>query len=52
MLHLPGHLRFYEQRSQQEIADAIGINQAQVSRILIRVLTDLRKELGLHASVA
>jgi len=35
-------MRFYEERSQQDIADAVGITQAQVSRILARLLTQLR----------
>lgn len=38
-------MRFYEDRSQQEIADAVGLTQAQVSRLLRRILTDLRTEL-------
>lgn len=40
------HLRFYEQRSQQEIADDVGLTQAHVSRILTRILRDLRAHLG------
>ncbi len=40
------HMRFYEERSQQEIADAVGITQAQVSRVLRRILTRLREEMG------
>jgi RNA polymerase sigma-B factor len=35
-------LRFYEERSQQDIATAVGITQAQVSRILARLLARLR----------
>jgi RNA polymerase sigma-B factor len=35
-------MRFYEERSQQAIADAVGLTQAQVSRILQRTLTTLR----------
>ncbi|GAA5115713.1 SigB/SigF/SigG family RNA polymerase sigma factor [Alloalcanivorax gelatiniphagus] len=38
-------MRFYEERSQQEIADAVGLTQAQVSRVLRRILTELRVEL-------
>ncbi len=39
------YLRFFEQRTQHEIADEIGVGQAQVSRILNRVLVDLRERL-------
>lgn len=38
-------MRFYEERSQQDIADAVGLTQAQVSRILARLLTQLRSSL-------
>lgn len=40
------YLRFFEQRSQQEIADEIGVTQMQVSRLLARILRDLRKDLA------
>ena len=36
------YMRFFEQRSQQEIADEIGVTQMQVSRLLARILRDLR----------
>ncbi|GGX02116.1 hypothetical protein GCM10010297_24800 [Streptomyces malachitofuscus] len=36
------HLRFYRERTQQQIADAIGVSQMQVSRILRRCLDRLR----------
>lgn len=45
-------LRFYEERTQQEIAEAVGLTQAQVSRVLTRILADLRSELGDLASAA
>lgn len=38
-------LRFLEDRTQQEIAETIGLTQAQVSRVLTRILADLRAEL-------
>ena len=40
------HLRFFEERTQQEIADAVGLTQAQVSRVLTRILQDLRGALA------
>jgi RNA polymerase sigma-B factor len=36
------HLRFVEERTQQEIAETIGLTQAQVSRVLTRILDQLR----------
>jgi len=39
------HLRFVEERTQQEIAEEIGLTQAQVSRVLTRILTDLKADL-------
>jgi RNA polymerase sigma-B factor len=36
------YLRFYEERSQREIGDELGLTQAQVSRLLERVLRTLR----------
>ena len=38
--------RFIDERTQQEIADLVGLTQAQVSRILTRVLQRLRSELS------
>jgi RNA polymerase sigma-B factor len=40
------YMRFFEQRTQQEIADDIGVTQMQVSRLLSRIMRDLRDELG------
>lgn len=39
------YLRFFEQRSQQEVADDVGLTQAQVSRVLTRILRSLRMQL-------
>lgn len=39
------HLRFYEQKTQQQIADELGVTQVQVSRLLQRILTDLRRSI-------
>jgi RNA polymerase sigma-B factor len=40
------YMRFFEERTQQEIADDIGVTQMQVSRLLSRILRDLRQDLG------
>lgn len=39
-------LRFFHERSQQEIADEFGMTQTQVSRMLARVLRDLRDKVA------
>jgi RNA polymerase sigma-B factor len=39
-------LRFVEERSQAEIAEALGIDQSSVSRLLARTLVSLRTRLG------
>lgn len=36
-------LRFYEEMTQQEIADRLGVSQMHVSRLLARCLEDLRR---------
>jgi RNA polymerase sigma-B factor len=39
------YLRFFEDRTQQEIATEIGVTQMQVSRLITRIMRDLRTEL-------
>jgi len=38
-------LRFFESRTQQQIADELGVSQVQVSRLLRRILDELRRGL-------
>ncbi|APE35172.1 RNA polymerase subunit sigma [Nocardia mangyaensis] len=46
-------MRFYESRTQNQIAEALGVSQMQVSRILSRTLRSLRDEaLEEHTSVS
>ncbi len=40
------YMRFFEEKTQQEIADDIGVTQMQVSRLLSRILRDLRENLS------
>jgi RNA polymerase sigma-B factor len=40
------YLRFFKQLSQSQIAAEVGVTQMQVSRILSRVLAQLREHLG------
>jgi RNA polymerase sigma-B factor len=44
--------RFEDERTQQEIADLVGLTQAQVSRTLTRILGRLRTELSEPRSAA
>lgn len=39
-------MRFYEERSQSDIAAVLGTNQMQVSRLLARLMTKLRRLIG------
>lgn len=39
-------MRFFEQKTQQQIADELGVTQVQVSRLLQRILTDLRRTIN------
>ena len=40
------HMRFFDERTQQEIGEELGVTQTQVSRMLTRVLADLRGALA------
>jgi RNA polymerase sigma-B factor len=40
------YLRFFEDRTQEEIGDDLGVTQMQVSRLLTRILKNLRDEVG------
>jgi RNA polymerase sigma-B factor len=40
------HLRFFEERTQDEIGRLIGLTQMQVSRLLRRIIADLRALIG------
>jgi RNA polymerase sigma-B factor len=44
-------LRFFEDRTQSEIADELGISQMHVSRLLRRTFVELRERLGDDASM-
>lgn len=46
------YLRFFEGRTQREIADDLGLTQAQVSRVLSRILANLRVKLDESSSAA
>ena len=43
------HMRFVEDRTQQEIGNELGVTQMQASRLLKRILDQLRSELGADA---
>lgn len=45
-------MRFYEQKTQQQIADELGVTQVQVSRLLQRIFTDLRRSVLGNAHAA
>ena len=39
------YLRFVEERTQDEIGKQVGLTQAQVSRVLARIIADLKTDL-------
>jgi RNA polymerase sigma-B factor len=41
------YLRFFKDRTQEQIAGELGVTQMQVSRLLSRIMRDLRRELTL-----
>ena len=43
------YLRFVEDHTQQEIGNELGVTQMQASRLLKRILDQLRAELGADA---
>ena len=45
-------MRFFGQRTQQEIADEIGVTQMQVSRLLSRICKTLREDVESRGAVA
>jgi RNA polymerase sigma-B factor len=46
------HLRYFEERSQSEIGQDLGVSQVQVSRLLARIHRDLRRRLEPAVAVA
>ncbi len=43
-------MRFFEERTQQEIGREVGVTQMQVSRLLTRILRDLQTTLTPQAA--
>lgn len=39
-------LRFYEDQTQREIGDELGVSQVQVSRVLTRIIETMREQIG------
>jgi RNA polymerase sigma-B factor len=40
------YMRFFEDRSQQDIGRELGVTQMQISRLLERILRDLRTQIA------
>lgn len=40
------YLRFYEDQTQREIGDELGVSQVQVSRVLSRIIETMREQIG------
>ena len=40
------HMRYFQEKTQVEVAKALGISQVQVSRMEKRILLHLRQEVG------
>jgi RNA polymerase sigma-B factor len=45
-------LRFFRGWTQQEIAEDIGVTQMQVSRLLARILNEMRDELAVQDDIS
>lgn len=45
-------MRFYDEMTQQQIAERLGVSQMQISRLLARVLAQLRADLTDHSDLA
>ena len=39
-------MRFFEQLTQQEMAETLGVTQTQVSKLIARILRELRASVG------
>jgi len=42
------YLRFYEDQTQREIGDELGVSQVQVSRVLTRIIETMREQIGVE----
>jgi RNA polymerase sigma-B factor len=46
------YLRFFEDKTQQEIGEDLGVTQMQISRLLTRILGELRAQLAVDEAAA